>query len=117
VLALCPSGDDWLADYDLRACRWEPFVQTAGVGDNLNPAFVYTNHRSESIRVTVVPVPRAGFQWTPAKRTLTILSAATKRTKFSLQVDAPIGRHVLAADILEPPRIRAEAAVTLIDIS
>ena len=26
VRDLCPTGDDWLADYDPRACRWEPFV-------------------------------------------------------------------------------------------
>ncbi|MDA0336514.1 MAG: hypothetical protein O2782_15235 [bacterium] len=117
VQALCPAGVDWLADYDPRACRWEPFVQTASPGDELKPAFIYTNHRSESMRITIVPVPRAGFQWTPARRTLTVPPGASKRAKFLLQVEAPGRRHILAADILEPSRIRAEAAVTLVDIN
>lgn len=113
--ALCPS-DAWLADYDPRAFRWEPFVHRAAGGDELSVSFVHTNHHTTARRIVVRPVPRAGFTWSPARRTMTVPAGQSRKAGFTLQVDAAHGRHIVAADVEQVSRTRAEAAVLLIDI-
>lgn len=116
VKALCPAGEDWLADYDPRVCRWEPFVQTVNHGGSLQADFVYTNHHSQTVKITVVPVPRADILWKPTRRTMSIPAGASRRAAFDITVRAAAGRHILAADVHEAEHLRAEAAVTLINI-
>jgi glyoxylase-like metal-dependent hydrolase (beta-lactamase superfamily II) len=115
---LCPSGRDWLADYDLRACRWEPFVVRGTPGSTLEISVVYTNHRSRSRRIAVLPQVPDGFGCAPARRRLTVPANTCRRARFTLQLpSASAGRCVMAADIWDDGNLQAEACVAVVDVS
>lgn len=123
--ALCPSAADpsaagdegWLADYDPRARRFEPFVRQARRGRAVEVSLVCTNHRTTPQRLTVLPVAEADVTWSGASRTLTVPPGATRRARFEVTIDRPPGRHVLAADIEDDEGLHAEEAVLLVDVS
>lgn len=119
VRALCPSGQDWLADYDPRTRRWEPFSVRCHRGRERKLSFVYTNHTRRARRLTVSPRLPEGLTCTPGRRTVTVPAGATRRTTFRLRagLGSSAGLHLVAADVEEPERLRAEACVALVEVS
>ena len=119
VRDLCPPEGDGLAEYDPRACRWEPFVVRTRPGGQRRVTFACTNHTGRALPLAVTALTDGGLACVPASRRLTVSAEATGRAvAFALRAgDVGPGRYLLAADVRAPDRLRAEACVALVDVS
>ena len=117
VQALCPSPS-YLADYDCRAARWEPFVTRAKPGQQLDLSLIFRNHLNTEIRLTVHPIPPDGWTATPKKRRSRVSAGVQRRLKFSVKVPRKTSRtrHLLAADLELNGHLHGEACVAIVDI-
>ena len=117
VGSLCPSPQ-WLADYDCRAARWEPFVTQTKPGRKIELSFVYQNHFEEAVALLISPAVPPGWQTTPANRRVRIPAGKQRRAKFTFQIPqkAEKGRHLIAADLLIGDQLIGEACVAIVDI-
>lgn len=115
--ALCPSAD-WLADYDCRACRWEPFVSQARPGQTLSVSLVLQNHRRRELALRAVPILPAGWRAVPPARRTCVPAQGERRLRFSVEIptQATEGRHLLAVDLEADGHLLAEASAAIVDI-
>ncbi|MFH1570040.1 MAG: MBL fold metallo-hydrolase [Gemmatimonadota bacterium] len=118
VRDLCPSAP-WLADYDCRTRRWEPFVSRVRPGQTVRLALVCTNHGRAAVAVRARAVTPEGWAAGPGMRAARTGPARSRRLVFTIQVPrgAPPGRHLLAADVETDGDLAAEACVALVDVA
>ncbi|MFA6108856.1 MAG: MBL fold metallo-hydrolase [Candidatus Latescibacterota bacterium] len=117
VRELCPSTD-WLADYDCRAARWEPFVTKARAGRAFDLHLCLTNHARREMRAIACPVGPDGWSLEPASRCLRLPAGNERRIRFRVTVPRRTepGRYLLAADLQIDDHLDAEACVALVDV-
>jgi len=117
VRALCPSTP-WLADYDPRAARWEPFVHQAKPGQRLPLTLIFSNYRRKKINLTAAPVGPRGWHAAPARRRVGIPKDAERRMRFTIEVPRRTekGRYLVAADVEADDRLLGEVCVAIIDV-
>ena len=118
VRALCPSAN-WLADYDPRALRLTPFVQSAKPGQTLDLQLVHNNHSQRPVNLSVHPVPPNGWTATPDLRRAHVAAQKERALHFVLRLPrtAAPGRHIFTVDAEIDGQLCAEACVALIDIA
>ena len=117
VADLCPAPE-WLADYDCRAARWEPFVHRAAPGGKVELSLVYTNHTRQAVKLEAVLAPPHGWRGRRQARRCTVPPTASRTLRFALGVGRAVaaGRHLLAAEIAINGHAAGEACVAVIDI-
>jgi glyoxylase-like metal-dependent hydrolase (beta-lactamase superfamily II) len=118
IAALCPK-QDWLADYDCRSLRWEPFVLPATAGSRITAELVLTNHHSDPAEISASVVAPASWEPCPPTAAAVAAGGETARLAFQIMVPAGIapGRHIIAADVTVGRTLHAEACVALVDVS
>lgn len=117
VKALCPSPD-WLADYDCRAARWEPFVTRTRAGCTFEVHLCLTNHHPREVQVVACPVGPAGWSLEPTSRRLRLPAGGERRVRFRVTVPprARLGRHLLTVDLQFGDHLAAEACMAFADV-
>jgi len=117
IAALCPSPQ-WLADYDCRASRWEPFVTETKSGRRIEISVIYQNHGREEVRALISPAVPSNWQATPGSRRIRIPGGRQRRVKFTFRIPRKTekGRHPIAADLRIGDQLIGEACVAIVDI-
>ena len=118
VQAICPSSS-YLADYDCRAVRWEPFVSRAKSGQVLELKLIYHNHCGKEVKLIASGVGPRGWEIGPQKRSARVPSSKERRLKYTVKIPrrTPAGRHLVAADVDFDGRFHAEACVAIVDVT
>lgn len=118
VRDLCPS-EEWLVDYDCRACCWEPFVSRARPGQKLELILVYHNHRAQEMGLKAAALLPAGWTAQPQERRARLRAGASRRMRLAVEIPrgAEPGRHLIAAEVEIDGRLLGEACVALVDIN
>ena len=112
------ASDDWLAAYDPRSMRLQPFVQRARPGQKLELTFVVTNTSAQRVDMMLHPIVPSGWKVGAVRGRARIAAGATRTVRMGIALPrrAAVGRHICSVDVEVGGQLRAEACVALVDV-
>ncbi len=117
VRALC-AHDDWLAAYDPRGMRLQPFVQRVRPGKKLELTFVFTNTSAQRVDMVLHPIVPSGWKVGAVRGRARVAAGATRamRMEITLPRRVSAGRYLCSVDVDVDGQLHAEACVALVDV-